>query len=136
MAQSKQPPYWASISVDEARMRVGPSLDYPSNWVYRRKGLPVRVIQIHSNWRKIEDPSGTQGWVHVRLLSDAGTAIVERSEASIHDKRSDASPQLYRAEKGVVGKVSDCSGGWCLFDVGGKRGFVHTGDIWGATSEK
>ena len=35
-AQSKKAvPYWASISQPEARMRVGPNLDYPSNWIYQ-----------------------------------------------------------------------------------------------------
>src|SRR3546814_16613142 len=36
-----QVPYWASISVDRARMRKGPSIDVPVLWEYRRKDLPV-----------------------------------------------------------------------------------------------
>ena len=43
---AKKVPYWASLSHDEARMRVGPSLDYPSNWIYRRRDLPVKVVQV------------------------------------------------------------------------------------------
>src|SRR3546814_16164874 len=35
--QEKKPPYWASLSKDEARMRAGPSMDYPANWIYRRR---------------------------------------------------------------------------------------------------
>src|SRR3546814_5432148 len=69
-APAKPVPYWASLTQEEARMRVGPSLDYPSNWVYRRRDLPVKVVQVLGLWRKVEDPSGTQGWMHVRLLSD------------------------------------------------------------------
>lgn len=132
-AQARKTPYWASISAAEARMRVGPSLDYPSNWVYRRRDLPVRVVQVLGNWRKIEDPAGTQGWMHVRLLSDSETAIVVGGGAEMRDKRSDTSALLYSVEKGVVGRVSDCSGDWCLFDVGGRRGFIHAARLWGAT---
>lgn len=131
-AQSKTPPYWASISVDEARMRVGPSLDYPSSWVYRRKDLPVRVIQIHGNWRKIADESGTEGWMHVRLLSDTPTAMVSAAEGEIYEKRDKSSPRLYRAGKGVIGRVSDCSDDWCRIDIGGRRGFIHASELWGA----
>lgn len=131
-AQTKTPPYWASISVNEARTRVGPSLDYPSTWVYRRKDLPVRVVKVHSNWRRIEDPSGTQGWMHVRLLSDTPTAMVTAPEGAMHEGRSESSPLLFLAEKGVVGRVSDCGDGWCRFDVGGKRGFIRTSQLWGA----
>ncbi len=131
-AQSRRPvPYWASISEDEARMRVGPSLDYPSNWVYRRRDLPVRVVQVLGNWRKIEDSSGTQGWMHVRLLSDTGTAIISGSAAALREAPSDGAKLLYRAEPGVVGRTSKCSGGWCALDVHGKKGFVRIGNLWG-----
>lgn len=131
-AQTKTPPYWASISVDEARTRVGPSLDYPSTWVYRRRDLPVRVVKVHSNWRRIEDPAGTQGWMHVRLLSDTKTAMVTAPEGAMHEGRSDSSPLLFLAEKGVVGRIGGCSDGWCQFDVGGKRGFIRASQLWGA----
>jgi len=131
-AQTRTPPYWASISSDEARMRVGPSLDYPSNWVYRRRDLPVRVIQIHANWRKVVDESGTQGWMHVRLLSDARTAMVSSGEGRIYKSADEGSALLYRAEKGVIGRLGSCSGGWCLIDIGGKKGYIHSSALWGA----
>ena len=131
-ADTKTPPYWASISTNEARMRVGPSLDYPSNWVYHRRDLPVKVVQILNNWRKIEDPSGTQGWMHVRLLSDTPTAIVSIDQGEMHDKRSDSARLVYRVEQGVVGRVSRCDDGWCQFDVAGKRGFIRASSLWGA----
>ena len=132
-APSKPTPYWASIAHDEARMRVGPSLDYPSNWVYRRRDLPVKVVQVLGLWRKVQDPDGAQGWMHVRLLSDTPTAIVRSAIAPLHGSPSDGSATLFRAERGVVGRISDCSGGWCAFDVKGRRGYVKTSDIWGAT---
>src|SRR3546814_2216209 len=68
-----QVPYWASISVDRARMRKGPSIDVPVLWEYRRKDLPVRVIARHDLWRKVEDPDGARGWMAARLLSRART---------------------------------------------------------------
>lgn len=131
-AQTRTPPYWASISADEARMRVGPSLDYPSNWVYRRRDLPVRVVQIHGNWRKISDESGAQGWMHVRLLSDTRTAIVSVPQGRLYKKPDDRSQLLFRAEKGVVGRLGDCSGDWCLIDIGGKKGYIRASSLWGA----
>ena len=135
-AEVKTPPYWASISVDEARMRVGPNEDYPANWVYRRKDLPVKVIQVHSNWRKIEDSHGAQGWMHVRLLADTPTGIVSAAVGAMHAKPDADAPVLFRAEKGVVGRLSECGRGWCRFDVHGRRGYVRTGDLWGAVQAK
>lgn len=133
-APGKPVPYWASLSQDEARMRVGPSLDYPSSWVYRRRDLPVKVVQVLGLWRKVEDPDGAQGWMHVRLLSDTPTAIVRAPEASMHETPSDESRALFRAERGVVGRLGDCSDGWCAFDVKGQRGYVKATDVWGATA--
>lgn len=129
----KEVPYWAALAKDEARMRVGPSMDYPANWIYRRRDLPVKVIETYPNWRKIEDPDGAQGWMHVRLLKDDQTAIVVGEIAVMRKQPSDSAPALYRAEPGVVGRVSDCENGWCRFDVRGQRGYVAAGQLWGAT---
>lgn len=131
-AQARKTPYWASITKTEAMMRVGPSYDYPSSWLYRQRGLPVRVIQVLGSWRKVEDSTGTKGWMHVRLLGDAPTAIVIDSIAPLREGRGDGGRVLFRAEPGVVGAISECSGGWCLFDVGGKRGYVRAENLWGA----
>lgn len=127
-------PYWASISEQEARMRVGPSLDYPSNWIYRRRDLPVRIVQVLGNWREVEDSAGAQGWMHVRLLSDTRTAIVVDGLAAMRAAPDESAGVNFRAEPGVVGRLGDCANGWCLFDVGGKKGFVRADALWGATS--
>ncbi|MCW5645997.1 MAG: hypothetical protein KIT23_01955 [Sphingopyxis sp.] len=124
-------PYWASISVDEARMRKGPSPDVPVIWEYRRKDLPVKVIARHENWRKIEDPDGTQGWMAARLLSRTRTAIVTGEIRPMREAPDPAAAVAYRAEPGVVGRISECSGGWCRFDVKGRRGWIQTDHIWG-----
>lgn len=126
-----QLPYWASISVDEARMRKGPSPDVPVIWEYRRKNLPVRVVARFETWRKIEDPDGTQGWMAARLLSRTRTAIVTGEIRPMRDDASRSAAVAYRAEPGVVGRITDCRDGWCLFDVKGRKGWIETDHIWG-----
>jgi SH3-like domain-containing protein len=124
-------PYWASISVDEARMRKGPSPDVPVLWEYRRKDLPVRVIARFETWRKIEDPDGTQGWMAARLLSRTRTAIVTGGIRPMREEPNVSAAVAYRAEPGVVGRITDCKNGWCRFDVGGRKGWIETDHIWG-----
>jgi len=124
-------PYWASISVDEARMRKGPSPDVPVLWEYRRKDLPVKVIARHENWRRVEDPDGTQGWMAARLLSRTRTAIVTGAVRPMREEPSVAAAVAYRAEPGVVGRISDCQDGWCRLDVKGRKGWIETDHIWG-----
>ncbi|WP_173585643.1 SH3 domain-containing protein [Sphingopyxis macrogoltabida] len=124
-------PYWASISVDEARMRKGPSPDVPVIWEYRRKDLPVKVIARFETWRKIEDPDGTQGWMAARLLSRTRTAIVTGQVRAMRKEPSASAAVAFRAEPGVVGKITECADGWCLFDVKGRKGWSQTDHIWG-----
>jgi len=124
-------PYWASISVDEARMRKGPSPDVPVIWEYRRKDLPVKVIARFETWRKIEDPDGTRGWMAARLLSRTRTAIVTGGIRPMREEPNLSAAVAYRAEAGVVGRITDCKDGWCRIDVGGRKGWIETDHIWG-----
>lgn len=112
-------------------MRKGPSQDVPVVWEYRRKDLPVKVIALHETWRQIEDPDGTKGWMAARLLSRTRTAIVTEGVRPMREAPNDAAVISYRAEPGVVGRITDCANGWCMFDVRGRRGWIHTDHIWG-----
>lgn len=128
----QEPPYWASIDEPEARMRTGPSTEYPTMWIYKRERLPVKILARYKAWRKIEDSDGTQGWMHARLLSASRTALVigEEVQALRGAPRGDAKI-TWRVEPGVVGRISQCEKGWCLFDVTGRQGYVREKAIWG-----
>ena len=131
-AQDKQPPYWASIASGEAMMRAGPGKNYPGTWLYKRRDLPIRVIKTYPNWRLIEDPDGTRGWMLVTLLSDRRTAIVRPGEPRrIHERPDAASRVAYLAEHGVVGRLEDCGQGWCRIRIGKREGHIRATDIWG-----
>lgn len=130
LAQRKVP-YFASINAEKARMRTGPGANYPASWLYRRADLPIKVLDMYGEWRKIEDPDGTQGWMLRALLSDTRTAIIT---GTITEMR--AAPNLnarinWRAAPGVVGRISKCDGGWCWFDVKGRGGYVEQSHFWG-----
>lgn len=130
--EKKKPPYWASISAGQARMRTGPARTYPASWLYRRVDLPVRVVGVYKDWRKVEDPDGTQGWMLANLLSETRTAVV-RGDMPVELRESPGvtAKLLWRAAPGVVGRLSQCADGWCRMDVKGRAGFVETGGLWG-----
>ena len=131
-AQEKQPPYWASIASGEAMMRTGPGQNYPGTWLYVRRDLPIRVVRVYREWRMIEDPGGTRGWMLVSLLSDQRTGIVVGDGlADLRESPDAGSAVRFRAEPNVVGRVSRCSGGWCWFDVRGRAGYIRSDRLWG-----
>ena len=130
--RARQTPYWASISANRAMMRTGPGRNYPGTWLYVRQDLPIRVVEVYQNWRKVQDPDGTSGWMLVNLLSDTRTAIVRGDEPRpMHEQPNGTSPVRFRAEPGVVGRISRCADGWCHFDVDGRSGFIQVAHIWG-----
>ncbi len=129
-AASSDLPYWASLTADVVNMRVGPAREYRIVRDYKRKLLPLKVIRLHEGWRLVEDPDGARGWVLARFLSRKQTAIVQRATTDMRDKPG-AGRLMWRAEPGVVGKVGECDGGWCKFDVGGRAAWIKADAVWG-----
>ena len=133
-AQDRAVPYWASIASGEAMIRTGPGRNYPGVWLYKRRDLPVRVLQRHENWRKIEDMDGDQGWMLVTLLSDRRTAVIKAgSPRDIRVRPNSGAPVRYRAEAGVVGRIDHCDGDWCHVQFGSREGYVSQADVWGTS---
>ncbi|WP_234030119.1 SH3 domain-containing protein [Erythrobacter mangrovi] len=132
-AQDREVPYWATIRASELNMRVGPSADYRIDWVYRRPGLPVKVIRVLEGWRLIEDPDGARGWVVARLLSpDRGAIVVGKGATELRDAPSDSAAVKWRIEPGVSGVLGDCEAGWCELTVAKRSGWIRSARLWGA----
>jgi SH3-like domain-containing protein len=132
-AQERELPYWASLRYDEVRMRVGPSGEYPIEWVYKRKGLPVKVVRVREGWRLVEDPEGTQGWIASSQLDPARGALVVGSDLA--DIRAEAAPTSavrWRAEPGVVARLVRCRAAWCEVDIAERKGWIARARLWGA----
>ncbi len=131
--QDREVPYWATIGAEEVNMRVGPSRDYPIDWVFKRKGLPIKVVRLREGWRLVQDPDGDQGWIVSSLLSpQRGVLVVGEGVVDILAMPSNGSQVLWRAEPGVVGRLNSCETDWCEIDIGGRIGWVEQNRLWGA----
>lgn len=132
-AQEAELPYWASIDTPEANMRVGAGEQFPVQWVYRREGLPVKVVRLMQGWRYVEEPDGTTGWISASLLSRHRTAIVVGEDlAAMREAPSPDAPLRWNLEPGVVGDLGECEAGWCEMDVDRHVGWVEQSRLWGA----
>jgi len=131
-AQDAEGPYWASISAEEANMRVGPGEQFPIAWVYERRGLPVKVIRRLQGWRRVQEPDGTEGWIFSGLLSNRRTAMVTGEEpAAMRETGAENAPLRWNLEAGVIGILGECRANWCELDVAGHRGWVAQDRLWG-----
>lgn len=117
-AQERELPYWASLRYDEVRMRAGPSQEYPISWVYKRQGLPVKVVRVREGWRLVEDPDGTQGWIAARQLNPArGVLVTGAGLAEVRAEPMATAAIKWRAEPGVVASLLRCREAWCEVDL-------------------
>ncbi len=132
-AQEVELPYWASIDAEEVYMRAGAGMQFPIVWVYKREGLPVRVVRLIQGWRYVEEPDGTMGWISSGLLSRQRTAMVIGEELVPMRAEPSAGGELrWKLEAGVVGNLGECSDGWCELDVDKHIGWVEEASLWGA----
>ena len=132
-ADDAKTPYWASIRSDEVNMRVGPGEDYRIAWVYHRQHLPLKVLRLKEGWRLVQDPEGAQGWVLARLLTRERSGFISSQQpAEMHEQANRTSRLRWRLAPGVVGKLGDCTSGWCQFSIGPRQGYVEQTKVWGA----
>ena len=131
-AQNRETPYWATLRFDEVNMRVGPSQEYRIEWVYKREGLPVKVLRVREGWRLVEDHEGTQGWVAASQLSPRLGALVQGDDlADLRAEPSATAALNWRAEPGVVGELMRCRDDYCEIDVAGRSGWILQERLWG-----
>lgn len=130
-AQDEEVPYWVSLSVEEANMRVGPGTQYPVDWVYRREGLPLKVVRRMQGWRRVQDPDGDEGWIVSVMLTRERSAIVTGEGVAPMLEKPGGGDLRWNVEPGVVGKLGECREGYCELDVEGHTGWVAQDRLWG-----
>ena len=132
-AEEREVPYWASLRVNVVNMRVGPGEDYRISWVYRRQGLPLKVLRLKEGWRLVQDPDGVRGWLLAQFLTRQRAAFITAGEPADMREAANAGSRLrWRIPSGYVGKLGDCAAGWCQIDISGRSGFMPQNRLWGA----
>lgn len=131
VAQERPVPYWASIAAGQALMRTGPDRSYPAIWLYKRRDLPVRVLQVMGPWRRVQEQDGSSGWMLASLLAARRTAIVVGRYRPIMSEPGPNGHLLWQAEPGVIGRISRCDGEYCRIQIGEKIGYIEQAGLWG-----
>ncbi|MEO0822004.1 MAG: SH3 domain-containing protein [Pseudomonadota bacterium] len=124
-------PRYVSLRADEINVRRGPGLTYRMDWVFRREGLPVRIIGEHGDWRQIEDSDKASGWVYHSLLTGRRTVLVTAEVATLFRRPEADADVAAMAEQGVVAHLRECNRDWCEIDAGGAVGWVPKPVLWG-----
>lgn len=137
-------PRFVSLKFNAVNLRVGPGNDYPIAWVYKRKGLPVEVVQEFGHWRKLRDMDGVEGWVHSNLTSGERSVIIRRSEGGsarvpIYATANSASRLSMEAEAGAIMPLGACEREWCEVKSdadSGQSGWTEKRFLWGVYADE
>lgn len=123
-------PRYESISTAEAYGRRGPSKEHRIDWVYRARGLPVRIVEESGPWRRVKDPAGDEVWMHASRLSPNRTIFVTDTATVRNAPRPEADVVAHLAP-GVVASLSECVDGWRKVSVPDRAsGWVAAEGLW------
>ncbi|PHZ84183.1 SH3 domain-containing protein [Paremcibacter congregatus] len=128
-------PRFSSLAKNKVYVRTGPDSKYPVLWVYKKAGLPVKVIAEYRDWRKIVDSEGATGWVWGPLISSRRNGLIIAEQQELLEApgylNGKAPKVAVIAEAGVIGRILACQQGWCRLDVNGFKGWMPQGHFWG-----
>ncbi|PCI50059.1 MAG: hypothetical protein COB49_04135 [Alphaproteobacteria bacterium] len=124
-------PRYVSLARNTVNVRTGPDGKYPIIWVFKKAGLPVKVIAEYKDWRKIVDSEGAKGWIWGPLLSSKRTGLIVAEQQALLKGPDNNQPVAVIAEAGVIGRIRTCQYGWCELDVNGFKGWLKQITFWG-----
>ena len=89
-----------SLKNNEVYVRVGPSKEYPIKFIYKKKYLPLEVLDKSETWRKIKDFENNSGWIHISQLSKKKSAINTNNNSLLYKKPTIFSKPIAKLEIG------------------------------------
>ena len=123
--------YFLTLKYNKVKVRQGPSFEYPVKFIYKKKYLPVKIIDSKDNFRKIIDLKNNDGWIHVSQLTKKKSAINISNLSVLYKKSTIYSKPIARLEVGRLVLIKKCKEKWCKITSGGFKGWVFESSLWG-----
>ena len=122
--------YYVSLKYNKVHVRYGPSLNSPIKYVYKKKYLPLKVIDKKEHFRKIVDLKKNSGWIHKSQLIKS-KSLITTSKKILYKKPSKYSEPLAKLEVGRLLIFKKCVKNWCKIETENYSGWVETKSVWG-----
>jgi len=120
-----------SLKNNEVNLRQGPSFEYPIKFIYKKKYLPVEILDKSETWRKIKDFKNNSGWIHASQLSKKKSAICKKNNSVLYKKPTIFSKPIAKLEIGRLVLIKKCKVKWCKITSDGYSGWVFKDSLWG-----
>ena len=120
-----------SLKNNKVNLRQGPSFDYPIKLTYKKKYLPVFIIDRSETWLQIKDFKNNYGWIHISQLSKRKSAINIYNNSIIYKKPTIYSKPIIKLESGRLVLIEKCKLKWCKIKTGSYVGWINKDSLWG-----
>ena len=98
--------YFLMLKYNEVNVRYGPSKDDQIKFIYKKKYLPLKVIDKKENFRKIIDHKNNGGWIHISQLKSPKSLVILENKVLFKKERFGLNPKSkvkhYISERKVV----------------------------------
>ena len=122
--------FFLMLKNSKVNVRMGPGLDYPVKFIYKKKYLPVKVIDKKENFRKVIDHKKNSGWIHISQLKKVNSVIV-LSNRILFKKPSFNSRPIANIDSGRLLVLKKCKKDWCEVSSQNYKGWINMDDVWG-----
>ena len=123
--------YYLILKNNKVNVRYGPGFDYPIKFVYKKKNLPIRVIDKKENFRRIIDFKNNSGWIHTSQLKK-GKAFILLENQILFTKPIKYSKPILKISKGRLLLVKKCKVKWCKIKTEKYIGWLKANNVWGS----
>ena len=123
-----------SLKNNKVNLRQGPSFEYPIKFIYKKKYLPVEILDESETWRKIRDFENNSGWIHISQLSKKKSAININNSSIIYKKPTIYSKPVAKIESGRLVLIKKCKVSWCNVSSSKYKGWILKKYLWGKTN--
>ena len=123
--------FFLSLKNQEVNLRQGPSFEYPIKFTYKKRYLPVIIIDKSETWREIKDFENNSGWIHISQLSKKKSAINTKNNSILYKKPTIYSKPIAKLETGRLVLIKRCKEKWCKITTGDFKGWIFKSSLWG-----
>ncbi len=120
-----------TLKNDKVNLRQGPSFEYPIKLIYKKKYLPLLILDKSDTWRQVKDLENNTGWIHISQLSKKNSAINIKNSSILYKKPTIFSNPIAKIEAGRLLLIKKCKLEWCKITSGGYKGWVLKSTLWG-----
>ncbi len=120
-----------TLKNSKVNLRQGPSFEYPVKLIYKKKYLPILILDKSETWRKIKDFENNSGWIHISQLSKKKSALNIEKNSLLYKKPTIYSKPMARLDSGRLVLVKKCNLEWCKITSGKYSGWIKKKYLWG-----